>query len=140
MAVSYENPTELGEPLGKYSHISRAGDLLLIAGQVGIHADGTLAGPDLPAQMRQVFANLGAALAAAEGGFGNVMKFTTYLTDASLITPFNETRDQLFAELYPDGKYPPNTLLVIDRLVRPQYLLEIEAIAHVGTSQATDRP
>lgn len=136
MTVSYENPAALGEPLGKYSHLSSAGGLVFVAGQVGIHADGRLAGPDLPAQMRQVFANIGAALGASGGGFSDVMKFTTYLTDASLIAPFYETREELFADLYPDGKYPPNTLLVIDRLVRPEYLLEIEAIAHVGTTQA----
>lgn len=135
MTVSYENPAALGEPLGKYSHLSTAAGLVFVAGQVGIHADGRLAGPDLPAQMRQIFANIGTALGARGGGFSDVMKFTTYLTDASLIAPFYETREELFADLYPDGKYPPNTLLVIDRLVRPEYLLEIEAIAHVGTTQ-----
>lgn len=136
MTVSYHNPVELGEPLGKYSHVSSAGGLIFVAGQVGIDRDGNLAGPALPAQMRQVFANIGAALQARGGGFSDVMKFTTYLTDASLIGPFYQTREELFAELYPDGNYPPNTLLVIDRLVRPEYLLEIEAIAHVGTTQA----
>ena len=136
MTVSYDNPPELGEPLGKYSHVSSAGGLVFVAGQVGIHSDGTLAGPELPAQMRQVFANIGVALADRGTAFGGVMKFTTYLTDASLIAPFYETREELFAELYPDGKYPPNTLLVINRLVRPEYLLEIEAIAHVGVPQA----
>jgi enamine deaminase RidA (YjgF/YER057c/UK114 family) len=136
VTVSYDNPAELGEPLGKYSHVSSAGGFVFVAGQVGIHGDGSLAGPELPAQMRQVFANIGAALAARSGGFSDVMKFTTYLTDASLIGPFYETREELFAELYADGKYPPNTLLVIDRLVRPEYLLEIEAIAHVGSPQA----
>jgi enamine deaminase RidA (YjgF/YER057c/UK114 family) len=135
VTVSYDNPPDLGEPLGKYSHVSSAGGLVFVAGQVGIHADGALAGSELPAQMRQVFANIGVALADRGTAFGDVMKFTTYLTDASLIAPFYETREELFAELYPDGKYPPNTLLVINRLVRPEYLLEIEAIAHVGVPQ-----
>jgi enamine deaminase RidA (YjgF/YER057c/UK114 family) len=135
VTVSYDNPPALGEPLGKYSHVSSAGGLVFVAGQVGILADGTLAGPELAAQMRQVFANIGAALSDRGAGFGSVMKFTTYLTDASLIAPFYETREELFAQLYPDGGYPPNTLLVIDRLVRPEYLLEIEAIAHVGEPQ-----
>ncbi|MGQ0607460.1 MAG: RidA family protein [Chloroflexota bacterium] len=139
MTVSYDNPIELGEPLGKYSHVSSTDGFVFVAGQVGIYGDGSLAGPDLPAQMRQVFANIGAALRARGGGFHDVLKFTTYLTDASLIAPFYETREELFAQLYPEGKYPPNTLLVIDRLVRPEYLLEIEAIGHVATPQAADR-
>jgi enamine deaminase RidA (YjgF/YER057c/UK114 family) len=136
MTVSYDNPAQLAEPLGKYSHVSHAGGLVFVAGQVGIHRDGTLAGPDLPAQMRQVFANIGAALAARGAVFSDVMKFTTYLTDASLIAPFYETREALFAKLFADGQYPPNTLLVIDRLVRPEYVLEIEAVAHVEASEA----
>jgi len=138
MTVSYHNPPGLGEPLGKYSHVSSAKGLTFVAGQVGIHVDGSLAGPDLPAQMRQTFANIDAALKARGGSVANVMKFTTYLTDASLIAPFYETREQVFAELYPDGAYPPNTLLVIDRLVRPEYLIEIEAVAYIAESEATD--
>ncbi len=136
MTVQYDNPPELGQPLGKYSHVSSAGGLVFVAGQVGTHADGTLAGVELPAQMRQVFANIHAALAGRGAAFGDVMKFTTYLTDASLLAPFSETREEVFADLYPDGRYPPNTLLIIDRLVRPEYLLEVDAIAYVGTPRA----
>jgi enamine deaminase RidA (YjgF/YER057c/UK114 family) len=132
--VTYDNPATLGEPLGMYSHVSSAGGFVLVAGQVGIDATGALAGSDLPAQMRQVFVNIRAALAAKGGTLADVMKFTTYLTSADLIAPFYETRDVLFGELYPDGGYPPNTLLVIDRLVRAEYLVEIEAIAYVGES------
>ena len=49
-----------------------------------------------------------------------------------------EVREELFPDLYPSGKYPPNTLLVIDRLVKPEFLLEIEAIAYVPTSGPSD--
>jgi enamine deaminase RidA (YjgF/YER057c/UK114 family) len=132
MTVRYDNPPGLGEPIGKYSHVSSAGGLVFVAGQVGVHTDGILAGPELPAQMRQVFANIGAALASRGAGFGDVMKFTTYLTDASQLAAFRETREELFAQLYPDGGYPPNTLLIVDRLVQPEYLVEIDAVAHVG--------
>ncbi len=135
MTVQYDNPPGLGQPIGKYSHVSSAGALVFVAGQVGIHADGTLAGPELPAQMRQVFANIGAALAGRGAGFADVMKYTTYLTDASQLDAFKETREELFAQLYPDGGYPPNTLLIVDRLVQPEYLVEIDAVAHVGEPQ-----
>jgi enamine deaminase RidA (YjgF/YER057c/UK114 family) len=40
-------------------------------------------------------------------------------------------RSVIFPKLFPGGKYPPNTLLVIDRLVKPEFLLEVEAIARV---------
>lgn len=137
MVVRYENPPALGEPLGKYSHVSRAGDLVLVAGQVGIRPDGSLAGEDFSSQMRQTFENLRLALESAGGGLENVMKFTTYLVDGALISEFYKVREELFPELYPAGAYPPNTLLVIDRLVQPELLLEIEAIGYVPAPGAS---
>jgi enamine deaminase RidA (YjgF/YER057c/UK114 family) len=46
-----------------------------------------------------------------------------------MIEPFYAVRESLFATLYPAGEYPGNTLLVVSRLVRPEFLIEIEAIA-----------
>jgi hypothetical protein len=40
-------------------------------------------------------------------------------------------RSALFPKLFPGGKYPPNTLLVIDRLVKPEFLIEVAAIARM---------
>ena len=57
------------------------------------------------------------------------LAFTTYLIDADDIPRFFEARNELFPGLYPDGSYPPNTLLVIDRLVQPELLVEISALA-----------
>jgi enamine deaminase RidA (YjgF/YER057c/UK114 family) len=53
------------------------------------------------------------------------------LTSADSIPVFMSARSALFPKLFPGGKYPPNTLLVIDRLVKPEFMLEIEAIAHL---------
>ena len=131
MAVAYENPTDLGQPLGRYSHISRGGDLVAVAGQVGVRADGALAGEDLPSQLRQIFENLRLALEWTGGGLEDVMKLTTYLVGESTIAQFREARDELYPALYPAGKYPPNTLVVVDRLVRPELLVEIDALAYV---------
>ncbi len=125
-------PEGLGTPIGQYSHVSRvsAGELVFVAGQVAVDEDGGLVGDgDFEAQMRQVFVNLERALAAAGGGLRNVAKFTTYLTHAEHLKEFYRVRRDLFASLYPDGNYPTNTLLVVDRLVSPDFLLEIEAIA-----------
>ena len=131
MAVRYENPAALGEPLGKYSHLSRAGDLVIVAGQVGVRADGSLAGEDLRSQMRQIFENLRLALESTGGGLQSVMKLTTYVVGEGMIAKFYEVREELYPALYPSGKYPPNTLLVVSGLVRPELLVEIDAIAHV---------
>ena len=104
--------------------------MVFIAGQLATNPQGELVGKgDFAAQMRQVFSNLSAALISASATFAEVAKFTTYITRAEDIPAFMATRKELFATLYPGGDYPPNTLLVIDRLVGPDYLIEIEAIA-----------
>ena len=63
--------------------------------------------------------------------FELVVQFTTYLTKADTIPAWFPARSAVFPKLFPGGKYPPNTLLVIDRLVKPQFLIEIKAIARV---------
>ena len=128
-------PPGVAPPGGLYSHASQitSGKVVLIAGQLAIDERGEIVGVgDFTAQMRQVFANLRAALQAAGATFQDVAKFTTFLTRDTDLAAFAETRKQLFAEIYPRGAYPPNTLLVVSRLVRPEFLIEIEAIAATG--------
>lgn len=125
----------LSAPLGMYSHVSRVTSetLIYIAGQVATNPQGEIVGKnDFPTQMRQVFRNLSAALISANATFADVVKFTTYITRETDLDAFMATRKELFAEIYPNGAYPPNTLLVIKRLVEPDLLIEIEAIAVTG--------
>ncbi len=126
------NPDGLAPPLGLYRHVARAtaSEWLHIAGQVAVDAAGNLVGAgDVAAQTAQVFANLGQALRSAGADFGNVVKLTTYLTDAADLPVYMSSRQGLFAELFPDGAYPPNTLLIIDRLVKEEFRIEVEAVA-----------
>jgi enamine deaminase RidA (YjgF/YER057c/UK114 family) len=132
--VTYLNPPNATPPAGMYSHVARVapGELAFIAGQVPIDKAGTTVGAgNLAAQVEQVFANLGAILKDLGTDFESVVQFTTYLTSADSIPGFMAARGALFPKLFPGGKYPPNTLLVIDRLVKPELLVEIEAIARV---------
>ncbi len=132
MSVEMLTCSGLAAPLGMYSHVSRtrAGAMIFVAGQVATNPQGEIVGKgDFAAQMRQVFSNLSAALDSANSTFADVVKFTTYITRADDIPAFMATRKELFAEIYPQAGYPPNTLLVINRLVQPEFLLEIEAIA-----------
>ena len=57
------------------------------------------------------------------------MQFTTYLVHSQDIPRFMQWRLREFPRLFPDGAYPPNTLLVIDRLVGEPYLIEVQAVA-----------
>jgi len=127
--VTYANPPSIATPLGSYSHVSRAGDLVIVAGQVGVASDGKVA-DDFEEQVRLTFQNLSNALESEGLGLSNVLKFTTYLISTDDITPFYEARNKFFPSLFPSGQFPPNTLLVVNRLVYPELRLEIEAIAH----------
>src|SRR5215470_7629977 len=129
-SIQILNPDNLGKPLGQYSHITRvrASEFLFIAGQVGADRDGRTPA-DFDAQCTQVFANLGAALASQDAGFANVVEFTTYLVHSQDISKFMQYRIREFPRLFAGSAYPPNTLLVIDRLVREEFLIEVSAVA-----------
>jgi len=124
------NPDSLGKPLGQYSQITRvkASEFLFIAGQVGAGPDGK-APADFDAQCVQTFANIGAALKSQGASFANLVEFTTYLVHSQDIPRFMAYRTREFPKLFAGGAYPPNTLLMIDRLVREEFLIEVSAVA-----------
>jgi enamine deaminase RidA (YjgF/YER057c/UK114 family) len=122
----------LGPTLGMYSHgaIAPAGEIVVVAGQVGTGRDGQLAGPgDVIVQTKQAFENIRAVLEAAGADMKQVVRFQTFLTHAADIDGFMQARREVFPRYFPDGVYPPNTLLVVSRLVQPELLVEIEAMA-----------
>ena len=130
--VTYVNPPSAPPVQGMYSHVARMtpGEIAFIAGQVAIDAKGNPVGVgDLAAQVEQVFGNLGKILKDLGTDFESVVQFTTYLTSAESIPTWMSARSAVFPKLFPGGKYPPNTLLVIDRLVGEQYLVEVQTIA-----------
>lgn len=91
----------------------------------------TVGAGDFDAQCRQVFANVEAALTSAAAGWGNVVQFTTYLVHSQSIPDFMAFRKREFPRFFPDGKYPPNTLLMVDRLVREEFLVEVQTVAAI---------
>jgi len=128
------NVKELGEPLGQYSHITRvkASEYLFIAGMLSADSSGKIVGVgDFDAQCGQVFANLEVALKSVPASWKNIVQFTTYLVHSQDIPNFMAFRKRKFPNMFPDGAYPPNTLLMIDRLVQEPFLVEVQAIAAV---------
>jgi len=126
------NPEALGKPLGQYSQMTRvkASEFLFIAGQLGVDKDGKFAGDGgFDAQCVQTFANIEAALKSAGAGWGNVVQFTTYLVHSQDIPNFMTFRKREFPRMFAGGAYPPNTLLMIDRLVIEPALIEVQTVA-----------
>ena len=129
--VKHVNPTALHEPKG-YTHVVEVtgGRTLYISGQVALDPSGALVGAgDLLAQTRQVFRNMQAALAASGATLDDVVKITVFLTDVSQIQVFREVRDSVFTSPLPAG-----TLVEVARLARPEFLIEVEAVAVVGAT------
>ncbi len=133
--VTITNPDSLGKPLGQYSQISRvknASEWLFIAGQVATEVNGNIVGADdFDAQCQQVFKNIEAALKSAGAEWSNVVQFTTYLVHSQDIPKFMAYRKREFPQMFPNGKYPPNTLLMVDRLVGEPFLVEVQPIAAI---------
>ena len=111
-----------------YSHVAKVGKTVYIAGQVGLDVDGNLVGEgDIEKQTRQVYANLKAILEEIGGSLDDIVKMTTYLTDRSQLEAFRRVRTNVLRE-----PFPPNTLLFVNGLAHPDYLVEIEAIADLS--------
>jgi len=125
------NPPGMPKPVG-FSQIAEvtAGRTVYIAGQIGIDPSGKqVGGPgDFRAQATQAFENLKVALAAAGGGFENLVKLSVYFTDlAAHAQTFRDVRDSYVNKDAP----PPSTFVQVARLARDWVLLEVEATAVV---------
>jgi enamine deaminase RidA (YjgF/YER057c/UK114 family) len=128
------NPDTLGKPLGQYSQLTRvkASEFVFIAGQLAADKAGNIIGADdFDAQCVQVFANIETALKSVGGGWGNIVQFTTYLVHSQDIPKFMKYRLREFPKMFANGAYPPNTLLMVDRLVQEPFLVEVQAIAAI---------
>jgi enamine deaminase RidA (YjgF/YER057c/UK114 family) len=127
MTLTHLNPATLATPNG-YTHIVAATGrtTVYISGQVGLNAEGSVAGIGDPhQQIEQTFLNLSAALAAAGATFSDVVKLTTYLVDIAHLPIIREVRSRYLLAEHP----PASTLVAVTALARPELLVEVEAVA-----------
>lgn len=132
-------PKRFGPPLGMYSHgmVAPGGEIVVVAGQVGMDEGRKVAVGDVGAQTKQALANVRTIVEAAGCTMGHIVRLQTFLTHAEDIPGFMAARAEVFPQHFPDGAYPPNTLLVVSRLVQPELLVEIEAMAVKPVAAAT---
>src|ERR1700733_12862853 len=113
-----------------YSQVAAVtgGKIVFISGQIALDKSGNVVGKDdFRAQVQQVFENLKAAVEDAGGDFNDVIKLKSYFLDFSHLQEFREVRDK-----YINVKNPPaSTAVQVSRLFRPEFLVEIEAVAVV---------
>jgi enamine deaminase RidA (YjgF/YER057c/UK114 family) len=126
MSITFSNPGGVHTPGSRYSHaalVEGGGRRLLISGQIGVAADGTVV-PGGEGQIAQALANLGTVLAAHDMGPANIVKMGVFLTDRGLITPWRMEREKFLGTLA-----PASTLLIVAGLADPRFVFEVEAEA-----------
>lgn len=120
------NPPSVAGPFAAYSHgmeVPPNARWLYISGQVAVDQNGNV--PDgIEAQTALVFENVRAVLASAGMGVTDLVKVTMFLTRTEDVATFRSLRDQFFGDAR-----PATTLVVVQALVRPEWLVEVEAIA-----------
>jgi len=125
MAIKFHNPKTVSLA-GKYSHgaeVPAGARLLYVSGQVGVDSRGKLQ-PTFEKQAVQVWKNIGQVLKAGGMGYKDIVKMTSFITDARFIPANRAARDQFITE-----PYPASTLLVVQGLADPAMLIEIEVVA-----------
>jgi enamine deaminase RidA (YjgF/YER057c/UK114 family) len=117
-------------PVSGYSHaVAFSGRLLAVSGQVPADREGRVVGPGDPAaQVRQVFENLAAALAAAGATMADVVKLTVFLTDLGDLPAYRAVRDEYVSADRP----PASSLVQVSGLVHPDFRVEVDALAVLG--------
>ena len=120
------NPGSIAAPIGTYSHgieVPPGARWLCVAGQIGVRPDGSVPA-SIEEQTEVVWQNILAVLADAGMGIGDVVKITSFLTRHENFPRFAQVRAKFLG-----SHRPASTLLVISSLARPEFLVEVEAIA-----------
>ncbi|MFH1833828.1 MAG: RidA family protein [bacterium] len=116
-------PEGLWDPRPRFAQVLKSGTHAWIAGQVSVDENGSTVGEgDVEAQVGQVFENLRRCLEAVGAGFDDVVKLNVYSIDLDAHLPtISALREKRFSEPV------PSTTVQVARLVRPEWLVEIEA-------------
>jgi enamine deaminase RidA (YjgF/YER057c/UK114 family) len=122
------NPNIVTKPLGSYSHVAVVASntrLLYVAGQIGNGPDGSLP-KTIEEQIVQAYENVRQILASQGAGPDDIVKVTVYAAaKPTNWAPIREKRAAMFKGIAP----PPSTWVYVPELIRPEYLVEIEAVA-----------
>jgi 2-iminobutanoate/2-iminopropanoate deaminase len=120
------NPKSIAPPVAPYSHgfeVPGGSKLVFCAGQLGIRQDGSFP-LDCAGQAEIAFANIAAVLAEAGLGLEHIVRINAFVSARDHMQPYMSVRNGLFS-----APYPASTLMIVSGFTRPEFLVEIEAIA-----------
>ncbi|MGJ7498087.1 RidA family protein [Variovorax sp. RT4R15] len=122
------SPSSLATPNGHFSaaiSVKPAGRLVFISGMTARTADGTIAGiGDIETQTRQVCENLKAAVEDAGGTLRDICRVDVYVRNIEYFDIIHKVRREFF-----EAPAPASTMVEVSKMVKPEYLIEISAIA-----------
>ncbi|MFI7166343.1 RidA family protein [Rhodococcus erythropolis] len=128
------NPPTVASPMGQFSHaalVPADTRTAFVSGQVGVDSEGRLSAPDCYGQTRQALANLRAIVEHLGAGPGDIVKMFTLVCGPDSFTEFARARTEVFADWFPDAKYPAHSAAIVTALAAPELCVEIEAIVAV---------
>jgi enamine deaminase RidA (YjgF/YER057c/UK114 family) len=132
MNVERINPSSMRPPAEYYAHVTKAGNMVFVAGQAAVGKDNKMVGVgDITAQAEEVFQQLQQCLRAAGTDLSHVVKLNTFLTRPEDNRPVAAVRSKYLREV---GLWPASTMVIVSRLARPEMLIEVECIAVVPDS------
>ena len=124
-------PPTIAPPFARYAHgveVSAGHRLVVTSGQLGLAADGSVP-ESAAAQAAICFANLDAILAEAGAGRADVIRLNAYVTDRAHMAGYMAARDAWLAGV---DRLPASTLVIVSGFTRPEFVVEIEAMAAVA--------
>ena len=105
---------------------AKADEYIFVAGQVALGPDGNVIAPnDMDGQTRKVLENIDILLKEAGANWDNIVDFTTYIVGSDHMGAFMGVRNELFPQYFKSGVYPPNTLIFVSGLFKPDLILEM---------------
>lgn len=123
------------KPRGKYPHVKRAGDFLIVSGTSARRGDNTIAGAEVDAmgtthldiriQTKAVIENVRDILRTQNADLKDVVEVTSYLVSMNDFAGYNEVYGEYFGY---DG--PARTTVAVHQLPHPYLLIEMRAVAY----------
>jgi 2-iminobutanoate/2-iminopropanoate deaminase len=120
------SPPNIHPPFAPYSHgieVPPGSRLVFCSGQVGINADKVIPA-DCAGQAAICFESIRAILGEAGMELANIVRINAFVTGREHLQPYMQVRNSLFSE-----PYPASTLMIVSGFARPEFVVEIEAIA-----------
>ena len=111
-----------------YSHAIKIGNTIYVSGQVALDEEGNLMGEgDMIAQTERAYENLRRVLEAAGATITDIVKLTIFCRDSDSFAKTGEVRRKYFG-----NHFPATTAVEVNRLMDPDCLIEVEAVAVIG--------